>query len=215
MIKKYKYTDTKQGFDFTGKKIIIWGTSFAALELYIELANKADVIGFTDSFSKTEGTFAGLPLYSHSEVEKMSDKDTWVYIATRILKYRIEIMELLEHTNLNILCNGTVYGPYEFNIEESKEHINDNMSKIQFVAQNLCDEKSIKTFKNLLEYRKTNDYRLIENVFEDGHEQYFPIDEIIKHTDKEIFVDAGGYNGDTSVQFSKWVNGKYKKNRIA
>ena len=210
MVKKYKYINTeKQIVDLTDKKVIIWGKSASALQLYVDLAQNARVIGFTDSFTNAPGTFAGLPFYPYTYIKDM--KDIVVYIATRVMKYQIEILELLKETELIVLCRGTVWGPYEYDVNLMKNTVEHERVLIDEVKKALCDEKSVKTFDNLIKYRTTNNYRLIEEVYEEEHLQYFPADEIIKPSEEEIFIDAGGYNGDTSVQFSKWVNGRYKK----
>lgn len=209
MVKRYNYINTeKEQFDFCDKKIIIWGTSFSALGLYIELADIANVIGFTDSFTNEKGTFAGLPLYPYKDIE---DSDVWIYISTRVLKYQIEILELLEDSGFNVLCRGNVWGAYEFDINGMNERIKKDYQEIDVVKKALCDKKSIQVFENLINYRISNNYHLLEEIYEENKQQYFPVDEILVPSENEVFVDAGAYNGDTTLQFTKWVNGKYKK----
>lgn len=106
MVKKYNYIDlNKEKFEFSGKKIIIWGTSFSALQLYIELAECAIVVGFTDSFTKERGEFAGLPLMPYTEIED----DVWIYISTRVPQYQVEIMELLGGRSVIMCCAEDVF----------------------------------------------------------------------------------------------------------
>lgn len=92
-----------------------------------------------------------------------------------------------------------------------KEKIKKDSLEIATVKAVLCDEKSVHTFENLLNYRMTNERALLRECFEEGHNQYFPVGEILYPSDREIFVDAGAYNGGTAVEFAEWVRGKYKK----
>ena len=53
MVKIYRYINILQeNFKLSDKRVIIWGKSISALNLYVELRSKnIDVIGFTDSVS--------------------------------------------------------------------------------------------------------------------------------------------------------------------
>lgn len=212
MIKKYSYIDLDKEKEvvLADKNIIIWGCSISALNLYVNLKTKGfKVIGFTDSFTRKEDIFADLPLYPYENVIRM--ENVIIYISTTVRKNRIQILELLKEEEVLVCLKGTVWGPYDFDKTYMKKCINNAESKIAIIKSLLRDEKSVKTFDNLLNYRTTNNYKLIEEIYEMEHHQYFPGREILIPTNEEIFVDAGAYNGATSVEFARWVNEKYKK----
>jgi FkbM family methyltransferase len=211
MVKIYRYINTLQEeFDLTDRKVIIWGKSISALNLYVELKSKnVNVIGFTDSFTKQLQLFANLPLYPFEQVLKM--RDIIIYIATLVPQYQIEILEHLERESIPVLCKGEVYGPGYYDISKMKKKIKEDKDKISQVRSILKDEKSRKTFDYLIKYRISNDYQLLSEIYESGHSQYFPGQDIFKVSEDEIFIDAGAYNGATSVDFSEWVHKKYKK----
>lgn len=210
MIKIYKYINPdKENIDLKGKRVVIWGRAKSALNLYIELNEVANVIGFVDSNSQDGEKFAGLPVYSFQTVLNM--ENIYIYISTQTYKYRIEILELLQDISIPIICRGTVWGPGEYDTNVMRDKIKKDNNKIQKVLQLLQDEKSIRTFENLVAYRTQNDYRLIEEIYNDECTQYFPESSIFSPMDDEIFIDAGGYNGDTSIQFAEWTKGKYEK----
>lgn len=48
-------------------------------------------------------------------------------------------------------------------------------------------------------------------MMERGHLQYFPPKEIMSPSKNEIFIDAGAYDGRTSMQFIEWAKYGYKK----
>lgn len=41
--------------------------------------------------------------------------------------------------------------------------------------------------------------------------QYFDLPQLMHLDEKEVFIDAGGYDGATAVEFAKWSNQKYKE----
>lgn len=213
MVKRYKYINLQGKNEkdiLNGKNVIIWGRSISALNLYVKLVTEGiTVIGFTDSFTFTRGEFAGMPLYSYEEV--LQENNIVIYIATLVRKYQIEILELLEDKEVSVCMNGLVYGPYKFDKVYMQEKIMQASDKIAEIKKLLSDEKSLKTFNNLLNYRLTNDYKLINEVYETSHSQYFPNSDILEPSDNEIFIDAGAYNGATSVEFAKWADNKYNK----
>lgn len=85
-----------------------------------------------------------------------------------------------------------------------------HMEMLQSVYGLLFDEKSKVVFENLLNYKITRDPALIKDIQDDVREQYFT-SEIMRFTDKEIFMDLGAYTGDTIIHFSDSVHGTYEK----
>lgn len=214
MVKFYNYVDVSRNFfQLDGERVIIWGRSESALNLYFELQsnNKADIVGFTDSFVKKSGEdFAGLPVLTHEEIMKMGR--VVIYIATRTVKYQREILNYVQSLkNAIVLCRGLVFGPGQYDVFEMSKKIKTDIQKIQLVKKEFSDEKSISTFEKLLNYRISNDKSLLEEVCESGHMQYFPDESILKKQNEEVFIDAGGYFGETSYGFSEWTDGKYRK----
>lgn len=214
MVKEYKYTEIRNNYDvLMGKKIVIWCRSISALNLYIALSNRqVSVIGFTDSYVNKKGeTFAGLPVYSIQEVIEM--EGAAIYIATNNYRFKQEILEeISKYKGIEVFVEGLVFGAGLYDIEKMKNIIRNSEEKIQYVKDLLGDEKSKKTFKNLLDYRITNDIKLIPEIYESDHMQYFPKDGLFKQEANEIFIDAGAYNGATACNFCEWAgNGGYSK----
>ena len=73
----------------------------------------------------------------------------------------------------------------------------------------LEDEKSREIFKAMIKFKLTEDYYYTAYSRELSGEQYFD-KEIISLEDDEVFVDCGGYNGDTIAEFLESSNGKFK-----
>lgn len=213
MIKKYNYINLKtNNYELNGKNVIIWGISESALALYVSLNSRGICVkGFTDSFVKEKGkTFANLPVYTFTELGEM--KNIVIYISTTNNRYQRQILEMTNALqNTVILCEGVVWGAGEYDIEKLREMEKSDKDEIEFVINKLKDEKSKQTFYNLLKYRVTNDPCLIYEIYENGHKQYFPNSDILKKSDNEVFIDAGAYNGETSYEFTRWVEDSYDK----
>lgn len=212
MVKMYKYIDVlNESYELGDKRVVIWGLSVSALYLFLKLrAKNIDVIGFTDSFvEESDNEFAGLPVFTFDEIKAL--ENIVIYISTDVSEYIRQILDKTQIlSNAVILAKGRVYGCGEYDIDALAKKIALDKDKIAFVRENLCDEKSKKTFDNLLKYRTCNDSSLIYDVYERSHEQYFPVGEIIKPERGEVFVDAGAYSGETSASYITW-NPNYSK----
>ena len=108
-------------------------------------------------------------------------------------------------------------------------------NQINFLKSILSDELSIKTFEYVIKAHKTKNYKNLKNVYDDSFvqsytnllqgsfefdrseafdsSQYFP-EGIIKLSPNEVFIDGGGYIGDTTLNFIKKANNQYKKIHI-
>lgn len=95
--------------------------------------------------------------------------------------------------------NNAVYNKNYFNIKKDE---------IKTVIDFLEDNISKQIYEQCLTYRCTHNVK--DQPFYNRKEQYFPED-IIKLSNKEIFVDCGAYIGDTIKIFKKKVNNQFEK----
>lgn len=84
-----------------------------------------------------------------------------------------------------------------------------NEDKIEWLLKNLNDEKSRASVSSIVEKRSKGlmDYSDI-CTFEKS--EYF-LDEFWGPCEDEVFVDGGGYTGDTIEEFLNWTKGKFKR----
>ena len=73
----------------------------------------------------------------------------------------------------------------------------------------LCDELSKEIFVAHINSRIAGDYSEISKYNQQG--KYGYDFEILKLSDKEVFVDCGAFDGDTIEEFLDYTNGKYSK----
>ena len=208
MVKLYDYIDvTKEKLDYKKIPTVIWGISENSLREYLNIYIRgANVIGFTDSFHTIEGEkFAGLPIYTYAQLEKM--EKFYLFITADNFQYKREIMvHASKLANATILAKGIVYEAGEYDVKKMQSIISRDKELITKVRKSLYDNESIRVFDLLLNYRCCNDRKLLSEAYETRHPQYFPNmeDGIINTLQNEVFIDAGAYDGDTSIQFSKW-----------
>ena len=101
----------------------------------------------------------------------------------------------------------TGFEEYDFN-ELNHIFTTPEISRIVTLYGLLNDEKSRHVFKAALKFKLTEDYTYLLEVKDDVKKQYF--DEVVKFSDEEVFVDCGGYTGDTIEAFLKAVENKFK-----
>lgn len=216
MVKVFDYIDIEQGkYDYRNKSIVIFGREIGTFRDIVNLINwGANIIAVTD-FSVTDiESFAGFKTINLKELELLSNID--IFIAYHDFGNKKEALYQISElvlNNVNVLCRGVVYGAGEYS-EEAISRIRENADKIEYVCDFLCDEESKRVFRNLIEYRQTNNRHLVEEIYETKHKQYFPGEEILGKVKNEIMVDCGGYDGMTTVNFKEWAGGSYEKSYI-
>ena len=112
---------------------------------------------------------------------------------------------LLSQSVLN--KKATEFAMYDVN-ELNHAFTTPEISRIVTLYNLLIDEKSKEVYKAVLKFKLTEDYTYLINVKDDVKKQYF--DKVVKFSDEEVFVDCGGYTGDTIEAFLKAVDNKFK-----
>ncbi len=108
---------------------------------------------------------------------------------------------------------GTYYpekGDYELAYNRAHalvEHIED----FEWLYKILKDYRSKRILVNILYYWLMSNPQKIEQICDKTFNQYFDLD-IVKCSENEVFVDIGGYIGDTLINYSKtFGNNCYKR----
>lgn len=84
-------------------------------------------------------------------------------------------------------------------VEQTRADLRKNLAHWRDLYASLCDRTSRLIFDDVLSYRVTGDYRILNNYEYRPWDQYF---EDFLGGSIDVFVDAGGYDGDTAQQFS-------------
>lgn len=90
---------------------------------------------------------------------------------------------------------------------ESANFYEKNKERVDKVQEYLYDQKSKDIYRKIISFRCKKDYREFPGMEKN---QYF-VEDIIQLTDNEVFVDGGGYTGDTAMEFISRVRNEYKR----
>lgn len=90
----------------------------------------------------------------------------------------------------------------------TKEFVEKNIDKFEKVYSMLSDEKSRKSFVNVVKFKISGNLDYLFDVYSEEDEVF---KNILKLNDNEIILDLGAYDGDTVKKFIEKTNGKYKK----
>lgn len=100
----------------------------------------------------------------------------------------------------DLVCeNGNL--PLPRFVASTREDVNLNRIKWLDLEGRLDDDSSRKILEKLLSYRLTGDYAHMSGFSVRFDEQYF--DPVVETGTSEVFVDCGGYDGDTVLEFCR------------
>ena len=92
-------------------------------------------------------------------------------------------------------------------IDNASKDLENNMERYQLVYKRIVEAESKKVFTDILNFRKNKELSYMKEYVVDPIGQYF--EDFLNLQDGEVFVDAGGYDGQTSIEFIKHCP-KYK-----
>jgi FkbM family methyltransferase len=75
---------------------------------------------------------------------------------------------------------------------------------------NYSDDRSRQVLDRLLMYRTTFQSEYVQEIFDPEIDQYFDRD-VMRLSSDEVFVDAGGFDGATTLEFIKRCGGSYRQ----
>lgn len=108
---------------------------------------------------------------------------------------------------------GTYYPEKEdYELADNRAHaLVEHREDFEWLYKILKDCRSKRILVNILYYWLMSDPKKIEQIYDRTFIQYFDFD-IVKCNEDEVFVDIGGYIGDTLVNYSKaFGNSCYKR----
>lgn len=94
--------------------------------------------------------------------------------------------------------NGKIKWPHF--VDAQRKEISENLSSLQNIHDLLADDESKKTLRDILCFRLTADISYLSDYSVRIEQQYF---EAFMNFNEELFIDAGGFNGDTTKSFVK------------
>ena len=198
----------KNEYEITLKNInipkFILGINKYADSLHLFLTrNNISLSGFIDDFTD-EKMYHNIKIYKMNEI---SDKNSIIFSCVvdgkpLTAKTRLEqngFIHIIDYYHLLIAY------PQEL-IEldycsENRDDINQNIKMYDWVYENLNDTLSKQTLNLLVDFRYNYDLEVMKFFHFSIENQYF--EDFIKFSKNEVFVDGGGFDGETTKQFIK------------
>lgn len=171
---------------------------FGRNEQSLTLAQMIDVVGFIDDFTD-ETVWMDRPVFALEQVPHHA------YIVNCVLNARpmTALKRLLQAgygkvLNYADLCRVCADVPLPDFVRQTRADMRHNAGRWSTLEARLADETSRRTLNDVLRYRLTGDPHDLAAYSFRIDEQYF---EAFMAYREEVFVDAGGFQGETSEQF--------------
>ena len=169
--------------------------SAALIDLYT-------IDGVIDDFAPAHTLWHGIPVVKRellpagAVVVNCSTSISPVDVAQML--HSAGIQHVLSIDALMHAANGRLQWPWF--VQQMKEDFQNHTSEWVSIYAALADQESRSTFCDVIQYRLTANYDYMRRYKVRLKEQYF--EEFLQLKD-EIFVDAGGFDGDTTEEFCK------------
>ena len=172
-----------------------------------------NVLTFIDNGSSKHGTIVSdIPVIP---LDALTDKETPIIIATT--RFSKSIAEQLKANGFNnylpypvlSLIDSELY-PHEIPYIDIQEDFALNIPRHLGVFLCLVDDKSREVHDGLIQYRLKYDAAYADEVADQYDRQYFD-EKLISFSKDDIFVDLGGYDGDTVEKYIQFGDSVYKK----
>lgn len=204
------------------QNVYIWGTGllgrFACRQLKQSNILSGEVIAFIDNNKELTGNIIeGTPVINPDMVKT---DDLIIICSQAFMEIEKQIENELSNPKLYYRILPFLYD--ELSEWEMDEGLLDSLGKLDIYRENYkkvfekcADEASREILDCILNYRFTMKSKWIEKAYNKTNEagdgiEYFD-SAIVKPQKKEVFVDCGGYIGDTVLGFLKFTQNNYKK----
>jgi FkbM family methyltransferase len=175
---------------------------FGRNEYAESVANKIIVDGFIDDFT-SERRYLGKPIYKTEEIPK----NALVLVAV-VLGRPLTAKRRLDEAGVRNIDYFSFYRYSGLKItpvtcwNDFLSDFHSNKVKYEEVFGILADEESKETFISIINFKLSAELSYMEGFTDRQSEQYFE-DFLGLDLKGEVFVDVGGYDGSTSLEFIK------------
>ena len=167
------------------------------------LSRVIDVDGFVDDFVESGTAWHGKPVLKgddvprHAIIVNCSMSISPISAHKRIEK--LGVAGALAYADLCKVLQDLV--PLPDFVLETRSDIRQNQIRWEAMSASLFDDQSRQVLDDILKFRLTGDYSFMSSYSFRPKDQYW--ENFLGLGAKEIFVDAGGYDGDTTEEFCK------------
>ncbi|MDM7985957.1 MAG: FkbM family methyltransferase [Smithella sp.] len=169
-----------------------------------------DIDGFVDDYAEQGTIWHGKPVVNSSNVPKQA-------IVVNCSMCNMPVTAINKIKNLNV-SGGLAYSDLNLSlpdliplpnfVADTRADFQQNHSKWEALSSALADDQSRRVLDDILSFRLTGDCKSMASYSFRPREQYF--ENFLGLGTMDVFVDAGGYDGDTTEEFCRRYPG-YKK----
>ncbi len=163
------------------------------------IASYFDISGFIDDFTE-EAEFLGKPIVRTQGV----GKDSLILVCSTMRP--ISAIRMLEQQGFDAVLDYVSFVAWldqpQFSLQmfrQFQDAYAKNMEAFERIYNRLTDELSRVTFRDLISFRSGGDLKFMQTYAYDPVKQYF--EDFVPYLEDEVFVDAGGYDGQSSLEF--------------
>lgn len=172
-----------------------------------------EVVAFIDNSPAKQNTVVGgIPVLSLSQ---LTDKGMPIVIATT--RFSTSIARQLQGDGFSNFLPYSVMSlldeqgfPDEIPYVGIQQDFAEHAHKYLELFLSLADDKSRRVLDGLIHYRMQYDSHFAADVADEYARQYFDAD-LIRFSGEDVFVDLGGYDGDTAEKFIEFSGGAYRR----
>lgn len=158
--------------------------------------------GVVDDFSKPNSFWNNVPLIHSSDLPSDAIIINCSTSISPLSAYKTllktGVRKVLNLNELIYAASGKLAFPWF--VEQMRTEYNKDRCNWYNLYSLLSDSESQKTLLDIMRYRLTADLAYMQEYSVRINEQYF---EDFMQFDNEVFVDAGGFDGDTTIEFCK------------
>lgn len=184
--------------------ICIYGTGNACEKILAEFEKrqiKCSGIFASEGFVRNRD-FCGFKVKSLSDIENEFDEFIVCCAFGSSLPDVMNTIEDISKRHKLIFPELPIAGEEFF----SKSGLLERFAQAERIYSSLADDRSKLVFKNLLKFKISGDISFLSETFTAPEDD---LSSIISPGKNEAYVDLGGYNGDTVIEFIKQTNGVY------
>ena len=168
------------------------------------LSKFINLTGYIDNFTN-ESNWNNKPVFKSYQILNKNA----IIVSCSLAIYPISAINSLINSgfkNISTVLDIAKYSDVGFKVmfmSDAKKDLEDNFSKYEKIYNLMKDAESKKIFKNLLNFRMNFDFQYMKNFKVNQKDQYFENFLTLQGKNEEVFVDAGGFDGLTTVEFIK------------
>lgn len=183
--------------DTDGEKYILGRNENA-----MRLSKLVNVDGYIDDFTQ-ETQWNHKPIVKSNQI---SNKKA-IIVSCSLAIYPHSAINSLEKTgfqNILSVLDIALHSDLAFDVmfmSDAQRDLEVHCDKYENIFNRIKEHKSRDVFKNIMNFRKYFDLSYMDGFHVDQVGQYF--EDFLNLKEDEVFVDAGGYDGQTSIEFIK------------